>query len=177
MDWASLIAAFLAWSGGIIDTFGYAGVFFVSMVSTATIVLPVPGFLFILAAGSVSSLNPWLIALVSGAGMAIGELTGYVIGKGGTKALGKGKVLGKREQKWLERGEGWFRKGRGFFFILIFAATPLPDDVTGILGGMFNYDLKKFLLATFIGKVLMNIALVFAGAYGAGIVMGLPVAA
>jgi uncharacterized membrane protein YdjX (TVP38/TMEM64 family) len=38
---------------------------------------------------------------------------------------------------------------------------------------MFNYDLRKFLLATFIGKVLMNIVLVFAGAYGAGIVTGM----
>jgi membrane protein DedA with SNARE-associated domain len=173
MDGASLIAAFLAWSGGVIGTFGYAGVFVVSVISTATIFLPIPGFLFIVAAGTVSSLNPWLVAIISGAGMAIGELTGYALGRGGTKALDRGKMLDKGKQKWLKRGEGWFRKGRGFLFILIFAATPLPDDVTGILGGMFNYDIKKFLLATFIGKVLMNIVLVFAGAYGAGVVTGM----
>ena len=172
MDFAALIAAFLAWSGGVIGTFGYAGIFLVSMLSTATILFPAPGFLFIVAAGTVSSLNPWIIALVSGAGMTIGELTGYALGRGGTRALDKGKMLDKGKQKWLKRGEGWFRKGRGFLFIFIFAATPLPDDVTGILGGMFNYDIKKFMLATFLGKVLMNLVLVFAGATGAGIFTG-----
>jgi membrane protein DedA with SNARE-associated domain len=160
MDWATLIAAFLEWSGYMVETFGYAGIFIVSILSTATIILPVPGFLLIMAAGTVSSLNLWLVAIISGAGMAIGELTGYAVGKGG------GKALSMKDTKWLKKGEEWFRKGRGFLFIMIFAATPLPDDVTGILGGAFSYDLRKFLLATFIGKVIMNIALVFTGYYG-----------
>ena len=158
MDWASLVAGFLEWSEQVILTSGYLGVFVVSVVSTATIFLPVPGFLFILAASPF--LNPYLLALVSGAGMAIGELTGYVIGKGSAKAI-------KRKQvKWVKKGEEWFKKGRGFFFIAIFAATPLPDDVTGIVGGMFDYDWKKFLLAAFIGKTIMNLALALAGFYG-----------
>ena len=168
MDWASLIAAFLSWSGGVIDAFGYPGIFVVSAVSTASVVFPVPGFLFILAAGSVSSLNPWLVAIVAAGGMALGELTGYLVGKGGKK------VLGKKEKVWLKGGEKWFREGRGFLFIFIFAATPLPDDVTGILGGMFNYDLRMFLLATFLGKLAMNLLLVFAGLYGIAWLSALP---
>ncbi len=158
MDWATLIAAFLGWSEGIIHTFGYLGVFAVSVFSSASIFLPLPGFVFIIAAAPF--LNPWLLALVSGAGMAIGELTGYVIGKGGSQAIKK------KDKKWIERGEKWFQKDRGFFFIIIFAATPLPDDVTGILGGMFHYDWKRFLLAAFIGKFILNILLVFAAIYG-----------
>jgi membrane protein YqaA with SNARE-associated domain len=161
MDWTSLIVAFLEWSQYVIETFGYPGIFVVSVITTSSIFLPVPGFLFIIAAAPF--LNPWIVALVSGAGMAIGELTGYVIGKGGKKALGK------EERKWLKRGEGWFQKGRGFLFIVIFAATPLPDDVTGILGGMFDYDPKKFLLAAFIGKTIMALGLVIAGIYGANL--------
>jgi membrane protein YqaA with SNARE-associated domain len=164
MDWASLIAGFLLWSEQVILTFGYLGVFVVSVVSTATIFLPVPGFLFILAASPF--LNPFLLALVSGAGMAIGELTGYVIGKGGAKAIKK------KDLKWVKKGEAWFRKGRGFLFIVIFAATPLPDDVTGIVGGMFDYDWKRFLLAAFIGKTVMNLALALAGFYGFNWFMG-----
>lgn len=161
MDWATLIAAFLEWSDSFIAAFGYIGVFVVSMISAATIFLPVPGFLFIIAAASF--LNPWLVGIIAGAGMAIGELTGYVIGKGSHHALKK------KDYRWLKRGEEWFRKDRGFLFILIFAATPLPDDITGILGGMFKYDWRKFLLAAFIGKTIMNLALAFAGFYGIGL--------
>ncbi len=146
----------------MIDAFGYGGIFVVSALSTASVIVPLPGFIFILAAGGVSSLNPWLVALVASAGMAIGEMTGYVLGKGGGKVLGKSK----KENVWLKRGEKWFEEGKGFLFIFIFAATPLPDDVTGILGGMFNYDLKMFFLATFLGKLVMNIILVFGGLYG-----------
>ncbi len=157
MDLATLTAGFLQWSEYVIVNFGYAGVFFVSMLSTASIFLPVPGFLFILAVSPF--LNPWILGVVAGAGMAIGELTGYVLGKGGNRVIGKG-------EKWLKMGERWFRKGRGFLIIAAFAATPLPDDITGILGGMFNYDLKKFLLASFLGKTLMNLILAFIGFYG-----------
>lgn len=164
MDWAAVVSAFLEWSRYMIENFGYLGVFLVSVASTATIFLPVPGFLFILAASPF--LNPFLLGIVAGAGMAIGELTGYILGKGGSTALKR------KDLKWLKMGEQWFSKGRGFIFILIFAATPLPDDVTGIVGGMFNYDLKRFLLAAFIGKTLMNIALALAGFYGINWAMG-----
>jgi membrane protein YqaA with SNARE-associated domain len=158
MDLASLASGFLQWSDYIIQTFGYLGVFIVSAVSSATIFLPVPGFLFILAASPF--LNPWILGIVAGAGMAVGELTGYVVGRGGNKALKK------KDKKWLKMGENWFKKGRGFLFIVIFAATPLPDDITGIVGGMFSYDWRRFLLASFIGKAIMNLLLAFAGLYG-----------
>jgi membrane protein YqaA with SNARE-associated domain len=160
MDWASIVAGFLEWSQFVIQNFGYFGVFIVSAVSAASIFLPVPGFLFILAASPF--LNPWILGVVAGAGMAIGELTGYALGRGGNRAVKK------RELKWLSKGEEWFKKGkgRGFLFIVIFAATPLPDDITGILGGIFRYDWKMFLLAAFIGKTIMNLALAFAGFYG-----------
>jgi len=164
MDWASLFAGFLQWSQEMIASFGYLGVFVVSFVSTATIFLPAPGFLFIIAASAF--LNPLLVAVVSAAGMALGELTGFFIGKGG------GRVLDRKEKKWLKKGEKWFQEGKGFLFIMLFAATPLPDDITGIVGGMFSYDLKKFLLASFLGKLLMNTALAFAGFYGFSFFLG-----
>jgi len=165
MDMGSILAVFLQWSVYVIQNYGYPGAFLVSMISSASIFLPIPGFLFILAASPF--LNPWILGVVAGAGMAIGELTGYLIGRGGSSALKKG------DKKWLKKGESWFREGRGFMAILIFAATPLPDDVTGIVAGMFRYDWKKFLLAAFIGKTIMNLLLALAGFYGLNWMMGL----
>ncbi len=164
MEWAALVSGFLEWSRFMIENFGYLGVFLVSVASTATLFLPVPGFLFILAASPY--LNPFLLGIVAGAGMAIGEVTGYIIGKGGSTAIKK------KDKKWIKKGERWFTEGRGFIFIVIFAATPLPDDITGIVGGMFDYDLKRFLLASFIGKTIMNISLALAGFYGINWAMG-----
>jgi len=159
-----VIASFVAWAGYVIANYGYAGAFVVSLISSASIFLPVPGFLFVLAAGAL--LNPVALGVVAGAGSAIGELTGYLIGKGG------GGAMKKKDVKWVKKGEKWFREGRGFLFILIFAATPLPDDVTGILGGMFNYDWKRLLLASFIGKVAFNIVLALAGSFGLNSILG-----
>jgi len=159
-----VIASFVAWAEYVIVNYGYGGAFVVSLISSASIFLPVPGFLFVLAAGAL--LNPVALGVVAGAGSAIGELTGYLIGKGG------GGAMKKKDVKWVKKGEKWFREGRGFLFILIFAATPLPDDVTGILGGMFNYDWKRFLLASFIGKVAFNIVLALAGSFGLNSILG-----
>jgi len=66
----------------------------------------------------------------------------------------------------IELGEKWIKGHKSFPMIVVFAATPLPDDIVGIVCGIFNYDIKKFLLASFIGKVIMNTAIAWSGYYG-----------
>lgn len=162
---AGLIAGFIQWSQEIVLAFGYLGVFIIGFIGTVSIVLPTPAFLAIFVAGSV--LNPWLVGIVSGLGMAIGELTGYGFG-----IVGK-KVIEKKHKKWLKKAKGWFEGHGAFWVIILFSATPLPDDVVGFLSGMIKYDIKKFFVATFIGKTAMNIALAWAGFYGVQWVLGL----
>ena len=156
---------FSSWAQSTVSSWGYLGIFIVSLVGNASIIFPVPAFAVTFAFGAI--LNPWLVGLAAGAGSAIGELTGYVIGRGGRE------VLESKHKKWLEKAEKWTDR-YGFYAVLVaFAATPLPDDVVGILAGVFEYDLKKFLLASFIGKLIMSLALAFGGFYGASWVMGL----
>lgn len=160
MDITALTAEFIAWANEIILSLGYLGLFFVNLVASASIILPVPAFLIVFAAGSLGFLNPWVIGLVAGAGAALGELIGYWLGKGG------GKVIEKKYKKLVELGEKWIKGHKSFPMIVAFAATPLPDDIVGIVCGIFNYDIKKFLLASFIGKVIMNTAIAWSGFYG-----------
>ncbi len=162
---AELISWFIQWSQGIVFTFGYFGVFIIGFIGTATVILPTPAFLAVFVAGSV--LNPWLVGIISGLGMAIGELTGYGFG-----IVGK-KIVEKKHKKWLKRAKGWFEKHGAFWVIVLFAVTPLPDDVIGILAGMLRYDIKKFFLASFIGKTAISITLAWAGFYGMGWILGL----
>ena len=75
-------------------------------------------------------------------------------------------VVGQNGDFTLEDYKKWFKKNRVFPLIVLFAATPLPDDIVGVVCGMFNYDLKKFIIASIIGKCAMNLALAWGGFYG-----------
>ena len=146
------------WAKALTDAMGYLGIFFVSFIGSATIVLPVPSFILVFFLGAV--MNPWLVALSASLGNAFGELVGYALGRGG------GKIIQRKYRKAVERYKKWFEKDRVFVLITLFAATPLPDDIVGVICGIFNYNVKKFIVASFIGKLVMNLALAFGGFYG-----------
>jgi len=166
----TLVAEWMLWACPLLDTLGYPIVFLINLIGSATVFVPVPGFalLFFLP---VLGFNPWLLALFGAAGAAIGEITGYAVGIGGRKlaqkAENKGigeKVLGKKTL--IERAEEWSRKRGVFPVIVLFAATPLPFDIIGIVAGVVGYDARKFLLATFIGKLIIFSVIAWAGLFG-----------
>lgn len=164
VDFTAWFAEFNSWAMSTVETWGYVGIFLVSIIGNATIIFPVPTYLVVFAFGGI--LNPWLVGLAAGAGATLGELTGYAVGKGGKKVIErKHKQLIKNTKRWVER--------HGIFPILVlFAATPLPDDIVGLLGGVVSYDIKKFLTATFIGKLISHWALAWAGFYGGQLIGG-----
>ena len=158
MDFGLIVMQFSNWSQTIIQTFGYFGIFLVNLVGAASIILPVPAFAFVFFFGGV--LNPWLVGFSAAIGAALGELTGYVVGLGGEK------LIEKRHKTFLRKYKKWLRREFMFPLVVLFAATPLPDDIVGIACGIFRYDVKKFLMASFIGKLILNLALAFGGYYG-----------
>jgi len=160
LEWlAHLLAQFQEWSTDAVGTWGYPALFLVSLIGNASYILPLPSILIVFIAGS--TLNPWLVGILAGLGSAIGELTGYAIGRGAHRVVEKRGPWFNRAEKWIER--------RGVFVVLVvFAATPLPDDIAGTVAGLLNYSWKKFLIASFIGKTAMCTAVAWAGYYGAG---------
>jgi membrane protein YqaA with SNARE-associated domain len=143
----------------IVDKFGdlgYLGVFFGSLISSATVVLPVPGVLVLFPL--VVSLNPVLVALAGSTGGIIGEISGYMAGYGGQGIANKGKMY--------QRVEGWMKKW-GVWTIFIFAFAPfLLFDIAGVVAGALRYPLWKFLVVGWVGKSLKYIGLVYAMAWG-----------
>jgi len=142
----------------IVYAYGYLGVFLVSFIGSSTIFLILPSDIVIFIAGAL--LNPFLVGIIGGVGEALGETTGYFLGLGGRK------ILDKKYKKDVRKWEKMFKKYGGFFIIILFAATPLPDDIVGIIGGTLKYPLKKFLLASIIGKIIMGLILAYGGFYG-----------
>jgi len=137
------------------DTLGYIGVFFIMFLSSATIVIPLPGLAGVIVAGA--SLNPLLVGIVGGVGSALGELSGYIAGCGGKVVIEKKKIrMYKTTKKWMKRN--------GFITIFIAAALPNPFfDVAGLAAGALDYPIWEFLLACSAGKILKCVALAYLG--------------
>ena len=68
-----------------LGAYGYPGIFLISILSNATIIIPIPGVIFTSAMGAV--FNPLYVALLAGAGAAIGELSGYLVEFGPTDKI------------------------------------------------------------------------------------------
>jgi uncharacterized membrane protein YdjX (TVP38/TMEM64 family) len=137
-------------------SYGYLGLFVVSIVGNATILLPAPTLAATFLAGGI--FNPLLAGVVSGAGMAIGELSGYMAGYGGTA------ILDTKDQERFQQLKEWMGR-HGLLTIFVLSAIPNPIfDLAGVAAGVLHYPLPRFLLACFLGKTLKGIAFALAGA-------------
>jgi membrane protein YqaA with SNARE-associated domain len=132
-----------------LESYGYLGAFLIALVTTATIVLPVPGILLIVALGTVPEYNPVLVGVAAGAGSALGEITGYMAGFSGQLVFENIKYYRQLKQ-WMQK------RGAIVLFILAFVPNPL-FDIAGAIAGLLRYPLWKFLLACFAGKTLRYI--------------------
>lgn len=133
---------------------GYAGAFLIMLLGNATVVLPVPGLVFVIAMGS--TLNPWLLGLVAGPGAALGEFTGYLAGHGGVTPL-ENTALYQRFDRYMDRF--------GPFVIFVLSIIPNPFfDVAGMLAGASHMPWWQFLIAATLGKIIQATALAWAGA-------------
>ena len=137
-------------------SYGYLGVFVVSVIGNATVLLPLPSLAATFITGGV--FNPLLVGIVSGAGMAIGELSGYLAGYGG------GAIIRAEDRERYARLESWMRRYGGWtIFVLSVIPNPL-FDLAGIAAGALHYPVWRFLLVCFLGKTVKGIALALAGA-------------
>jgi len=64
-------------------------------------------------------------------------------------------------------------KKYGMGAIFLFAATPLPMDVIGMVAGFQRYNLLAFFLAMLPGKLIKMWMVAYAGKYSFGIVLAL----
>lgn len=138
-----------------LESFGYPGIFLVSLLANATLILPLPGVLFTSAMGAV--FNPFWVAVAAGSGAALGELSGYLAGFSGQGIVEK--------TEWSEKFERWMRK-YGPITILALSFVPNPIfDVAGITAGILKMPLWQFLLFSWIGKVLKMLIFSYGGSF------------
>ena len=137
------------------ENYGYLGAFLISLVSNATIILPMPGFLILFALGA--AFSPVLVGLAGATGGTIGEMTCYVLGYSG-----RGVVQNRR---FYDKSVQWLRRW-GVLTVFVFAVTPSLFDVMGMVAGLLRFPFWKFFLACWFGKAVKYITIAFAGALG-----------
>jgi membrane protein YqaA with SNARE-associated domain len=138
---------------------GYAGVFLVSVLGNATLVLPAPALVFVFAAGG--SLDSfWLVGVLAGIGATIGECTGYLAGYSGSDMVNRMHIY-LRVKKWVQRYGAWA------IGILAFIPNPL-FDFAGLAAGAMKMRWQTFIAATLVGKLAKNILVAYAGSVSLG---------
>jgi len=150
----------LLWAQQFITEASYFAVFAASAVINSTIFIGIIGGTYAIVLFAVGlGLNPLFVGLSAGLGSAIGELTGYMVGLGSEVSIEKYEKKIPRIIKKLMK----LFTNVGFWVVFVAALLPLPFDVIGILGGMSKYDLKKFFIATVIGRIIRYVAFAYAG--------------
>jgi len=148
--------------------YGYFGVLVISLAGALLILFPVPDSLVVftisgLKIGGRWAFEPVLIAAAAGVGAAIGELSGYLVGFSGRKAIAERY---KKKVNFLAKIFNKF----GSVAIFIFALTPLPDDLVFIPLGIMHYNLVKAFVPVLIGKLIMSLIVAYAGRFSIGII-------
>ena len=139
-------------------SYGYPGIFLISLLSNATVLLPAPGLAVVFTMGSI--FHPAGVALAAGTGGAIGELSGYMAGFSGQAVVERMDIY-ERITPWVEK--------YGTFAILVFAAVPNPFfDLAGIAAGATKIPVKNFLIACWIGQIIKALVFAYAGATSIG---------
>jgi membrane protein YqaA with SNARE-associated domain len=136
-----------------LGAYGYPGIFFLSILANATVIIPLPGVL--LTAAMAVILNPFWVAIAAGSGAALGELSGYLAGFSGQA------VVERADRQ--ERLVNWMRK-YGDITIVVLAFIPNPAfDMAGITAGALKMPVLRFLLWVWIGKLAKMMLIAYGG--------------
>jgi uncharacterized membrane protein YdjX (TVP38/TMEM64 family) len=136
--------------------FALPALFLASVISSATLFLPVPGLAITTLVGSL--LNPLAVGVVAGIGQTLGEITGYLAGYSGQGLVNRSKTY--------ERVEGWMKRNELMGELVVFVLALIPNplfDAAGMAAGALHFPAWKYLLAAGFGKVIKNVIFAYGG--------------
>ncbi|MDA1256470.1 MAG: VTT domain-containing protein [Chloroflexi bacterium] len=161
---AAVAVGIVLWRTDNLDlgTAGFAGVWIISFIGAASIIVPVPGLAAVcVAAAPGIGLNPLAVGIVAGSAEALGEMSGYIAG-----ASGRGLM---RRNRWYRRLRVLMGRWGG---VLLFIGSAIPNpvfDFIGIVAGAVGYPIRKFLPIVFVGKAIKSSAIAYGCFYGVGV--------
>jgi len=152
----------------VIKGYGYGGAFLISFLAGSTILIYVPGDPAIFAFGGV--LSPWLVGICAGVGEAIGELLGYLFGRGGRGFIQR-QIDSRLGHLYSRIEDQVQRRGPLVIFLAACILNPLYD-MFGIAAGMLGMPAWKFFVSCCAGKIVKDTYIALLGAWGMGYILG-----
>ena len=149
------------WMQQLAQTYGYFGIFLISLIGALSIFFPLPYTVVIFTLGGL--FDPFLIAIAAGLGSAVGEFSGYLLGLYGRRVISAER---RRKMEFMVKVFDRF----GPVAIFLFALTPLPDDLLFIPLGIMHYSLLRAFIPGLIGKTCMNFIVAYSGRYAIQII-------
>ena len=134
----------------------YLGAFVISLVSSATVVLPAPGAPAIILMAK--DLNPVLLGVVSGVGTGLGGVTAYMVGAASRSAVSQSRLAALMTRLFNSR---W---GPAILFLANLIPF-MPGDAVSAIAGAIRYSLLRYLVYMTTASVLKMIGLSLLGAY------------
>jgi membrane protein YqaA with SNARE-associated domain len=162
---AMVAAAVALWRGIVtvewLTSFGYKGIFVLSLINSAA---PVAGPSQVATFFVAGKLDPLWVGIAAGVGSAIGELAGYGLGY-----FFRASVSDEFQQRFALFGN-WrfirFSRDRSFLPLLILASIPNPFfDPISALAGSLRVSFAKYFAPVLLGKTLRHLVIAYAGYY------------
>ncbi len=146
-----------------LQSYGYVGAFFISILGGATVIVPVPMLAIVFALGGVMPM-PWLVAIAAALGELIGALTIYLTGRGAGQAISQTKYnrIQKAYEKLLKIIKRW---GSIALFIVTCVVNPFFYPAA-FAAGALRFGLKKYIFVVLAGKLVKSFTVVYAGYFG-----------
>ncbi|MBI4399758.1 DedA family protein [Candidatus Micrarchaeota archaeon] len=145
----------------LVLTYGPLGVFIGMLLESS--IIPLPSEIVLITAGIIG-IDLLTIVVYGTIGSTLGSIIGYYIGKlGGRPVIEKyGKYMLISEAK-IKQAEEWTHT-HGSISIFIARLVPfIPFKVFSIAAGILKFDLKLFILYTFLGLIPRTFILAYIG--------------
>jgi membrane protein DedA with SNARE-associated domain len=138
------------------DNLGYPGILLITFMISMLVFIPIPYIPILILALFSSRLDPNLIALSSAIGVTLGRSVIFLVSYRGRALIDNSTIMRMAPlQRLLAK--------YGSLVSFVAAVTPIPpDDIVIILLGIAKFSPLKFILTTFGGKLVINLAVVWA---------------
>ena len=150
--------------------YSYLGMFFISIIGGATVIIPVPSLALQFTMGAV--LHPAIIGAVSGLGTGIGGTLIYLFGRSGRRLFFNADFsLQKYDNfliRWLSRLTGWTqRRGSLTVFLMSAALNPVFFPMALAIGAS-RFQMWRFFTMCWAGNTVKSMIIAYLGYFGLG---------
>ena len=156
------------WITNLINQAGYAGIAFIMFLES--VFPPIPSWLVMPLAGFEASsgrFHPLAVVLAGATGSTLGAVIWFYIGR--LVGVGRLKSFAARHGHWItltptqiDRADRWFDR-HGAPAVLVARVVPIVRTFISVPAGVFDMNIRRFILFTLIGDILWSGLLVTAG--------------